>query len=82
MHIEESRNDEETELESTINVISSRFRLYILALTQCVPALMIDVLSRGETYIKLKLLVLQFYFCDSEGNDYLVTKVQLYNTRD
>ncbi|XP_046842771.1 RAB11-binding protein RELCH homolog [Xenia sp. Carnegie-2017] len=64
LHIEESRNDEETELESTINVISSRFRLYILALTQCVPALMIDVLSRAPFQTECDALENEFTLPD------------------
>ncbi|XP_028391944.1 RAB11-binding protein RELCH-like [Dendronephthya gigantea] len=47
LHIEESKNDEETELESTMQVISSRLLLYVRALTNSVPALMTDVLSRA-----------------------------------
>lgn len=47
IHIEEAREDEGAELESTMTVISSRLLLYICALTNSVPALMADVLNRG-----------------------------------
>jgi hypothetical protein len=48
VHIEESKEDIETELESTMNIISSRLLLYVRALTESVPALMADVLNRGK----------------------------------
>jgi hypothetical protein len=48
VHIEESKEDIETELESTMTIISSRLLLYVRALTESVPALMADVLNRGK----------------------------------
>ncbi|CAB4014263.1 lisH domain and HEAT repeat-containing KIAA1468 homolog [Paramuricea clavata] len=47
IHIEKSKADDETELESTMTIISSRLLLYVRALTNSVAALMADVLNRA-----------------------------------
>lgn len=48
VHLEEAMaDDDQSNLESTMEIVSSRLLLYVRALTHSVPALMADVLNRG-----------------------------------